>query len=56
MENIYMLVNVVEFKRYQSLDFPTMLFFIPGAKSENILRGYVAFKGTPSKKYFFLIL
>ena len=41
MENNYMFV--MEFKLYKSLDIPTILFFISGAKSKNNLIGYVAF-------------
>ena len=39
----------MEFKRHYSLDCPTMLFLISGAKSENNLRGYVAFQGNNIK-------
>ena len=30
-----------------------MPFFISGAKSKNNLKGYIAFKGTPSQIFFF---
>ena len=33
----------MEFKRHKSLDIPTILSFISGAKSKDNLRGYVAF-------------
>ena len=33
----------MEFKRNQSLDFPTVFFWISGAKFKNNLRGYEAF-------------
>ena len=47
----------MEFKHHYSLDIPTMLFFIFGAKSKNNLKGYLAFSGNViKKKIFFVIL